>query len=160
MVVETFLSKLLFAFFVFGLCVVVAHFLKGKIRRLGAKVHSTKQDVITLLSYTAYVAILAVGAITSLGIIGVNIAALVAGLGLTGFAVGFAFKDIISNLLAGILIILYSPFKVGSVIKVGAYEGKVIEINLRYTVVRSDDENIILVPNSTMLTNIIIVKGS
>ena len=97
------------------------------------------------------------GALTALGVLGVNITALVAGLGLTGFAVGFALKDIISNLLAGMLIILYSPFRIGDTIKVGAFEGRVIEVNLRYTVVEREGEKI-LIPNSTMFTNIITVR--
>lgn len=86
-----------------------------------------------------------------------DITALVAGLGLAGFAVGFALKDIVSNLLAGVLIILYSPFRIGSRIKVGSHEGKVVEINLRYTIIDSGGERV-LIPNSTMFTNIIAVR--
>ena len=49
----------------------------------------------------------------SLGTLGINVSALVAGLGLTGFALGFAFRDALSNVLAGVMILLYHPFHRG-----------------------------------------------
>ena len=54
------------------------------------------------------------GLITALGTLGVNISAIVAGLGLTGFAFGFAFKDMLSNFISGVLIFIYEPFKLGT----------------------------------------------
>ena len=51
------------------------------------------------------------GVITALGTIGVDVTGLVAGFGLTGFAVGFAMKDALANLLAGVMILLYRPFR-------------------------------------------------
>jgi small-conductance mechanosensitive channel len=80
----------------------------------------------------------------------------VAGLGLTGFALGFALKDTISNLLSGILILLYQPFKIGNTIKVSGYEGDVVSIDLRYTELNSEG-NKILIPNSKLFTDPIIV---
>ena len=50
------------------------------------------------------------GLVTALGTLGVDVSALVAGLGLTGFALGFAVKDTISNILAGVLLLVYRPF--------------------------------------------------
>ena len=87
--------------------------------------------------------------ITVLGTLGFNVSALVASLGLTGFAFGFALKDTISNLLSGILILLYRPFETGSRIKVSGYEGVVISINLRYTELDSEG-NKVLIPNSKL----------
>ncbi len=97
------------------------------------------------------------GLLTALGTLGVNISALVAGLGLTGFALGFALKDTISNLLSGILILLYRPFQIGNIIKVGSFEGVVSGIDLRYTVLNSGQERI-LIPNSKLFTDPIIVQ--
>lgn len=150
---ESYLTALLAVLISF----LVAQVSRSTIGKTREKVGPEKQAVISLLASSAYYGILALGLITSLGILGINITALVAGLGLTGFALGFALKDIISNLLAGILIILYSPFRVGDRIKVGSHEGEVKEINLRYTVVENDGERI-LIPNSTMFTNIIAIK--
>lgn len=83
-------------------------------------------------------------------------AALVAGLGLTGFALGFALKDSIYNLLSGVLILLYKPFKISNIIKVAGYDGDVVSINLRYTELISDG-NKILIPNSKLFTDPITV---
>lgn len=80
----------------------------------------------------------------------VNVGALVAGLGLTGFALGFALKDVLSNLLAGVLILLYRPFQRGHRVSVTGFEGIVAEINLRYTTLDSGGKKI-LIPNSLLL---------
>ncbi|RLJ71253.1 mechanosensitive ion channel-like protein [Hydrogenivirga caldilitoris] len=149
---KVFLSALvLFASF------ILASLVKGRVYSLKERFGSEKLSVLSLISNFLYVTVVSIGLITSLGMLGVNVSALIAGLGLTGFALGFALKDIISNLLSGILIILYNPFKIGDVIKVGGYEGKVVEVNFRYTVIEREGE-VILIPNSTMFTNIIAVK--
>lgn len=99
----------------------------------------------------ARLGILALGLITMFGTLGVDITALVAGLGLTGFALGFALKDSISNMLAGVLILLYRPFELGNQIKISGYNGKVLSIDLRYTVISGTDEKI-FIPNSKLFT--------
>ncbi len=109
-----------------------------------------------LLARTAKITLIIVGVITALGTLGVNVSALVAGLGLTGFAVGFALKDTISNLLAGVLILLYHPFGTGNRIKISGFEGTVVSIDLRYTELEGDGARI-LIPNSKLFTNPIVV---
>lgn len=96
------------------------------------------------------------GLVTALGTIGINVSALVAGLGLTGFALGFAFKDTISNILSGVLILLYRPFKINDKIKVAGFEGIVTSVDLRYTNLESE-EGIVLIPNSKCFTDPVIV---
>jgi small-conductance mechanosensitive channel len=96
------------------------------------------------------------GVITALGTAGVNVSALVAGLGLTGFALGFALRDALSNLLAGILILIYRPFKRHDRISVAGFEGIVIETDLRYTTLQGEDKRI-LIPNATLFTHSIVL---
>jgi small conductance mechanosensitive channel len=105
-----------------------------------------------LLASVAHVSLNALGVITALGTLGVNISGIVAGLGLTGFALGFALKDSIANLLAGVMILLYRPFEVGDRIDVSGLAGTVVHVDLRYTQLDSERERI-LVPNSKMLTD-------
>jgi small-conductance mechanosensitive channel len=105
-----------------------------------------------LLASITHVTLLGLGIVTALGTLGVNIQGLVAGLGLTGFALGFALKDSISNVLAGVLILLYRPFEVGDRIDMGGLAGRVTHVDLRYTELENDQERI-LVPNSKMLTD-------
>lgn len=99
----------------------------------------------------ARVGLWTLGLITMFGTLGVDITALVAGLGLTGFALGFALKDSISNMLAGVLILLYRPFQIGDRIKISGYTGQVMSIDLRYTVVSSDEQKV-FIPNSKLFT--------
>jgi small-conductance mechanosensitive channel len=73
-------------------------------------------------------------------------------LGLTGIALDFALKDAISNLISGVLILLYSPFEIGSRIKIAGYEGVVVTIDLRYTELDSERDKI-LIPNSKLFTD-------
>jgi small-conductance mechanosensitive channel len=108
--------------------------------RMGAKVISTS--------------LLLFGAVTALGTMGVNVSALVAGLGLTGFALGFAMKDILSNLMSGVLILLYRPFRVNDHITVTGLDGLVTDIDLRYTRLEKGDQTF-LIPNSLLITNTI-----
>ena len=100
---------------------------------------------------------LIVGLITALGTLGVNISAIVAGLGLTGFAFGFAFKDMLSNFISGVLIFIYEPFKLGDTIEVEGKTGKVININLRYVTIEAETQKI-LIPNSISVSKVIAVK--
>ena len=96
------------------------------------------------------------GLITALGTLGVNISAIVAGLGLTSFAFGFAFKDMLSNLISGVLIFIYEPFKLGDTIEVEGKTGKVVEINLRYVTIEAENQKV-LVPNSISVSKVITV---
>jgi small-conductance mechanosensitive channel len=109
-----------------------------------------------LLARTSRIIIIIFGIVTALGTLGINVSALVAGLGLTGFALGFALKDTISNLLSGILILLYKPFEIGNSIKVSGHEGIVVSIDLRYTELSSEGSKV-LIPNSKLFTDPITV---
>jgi len=112
--------------------------------------------LVLFLGRATKLSLLVFGIITAIGTLGVDVTALVAGLGLTGFALGFAFKDIVSNALAGILIIMYRPFRRSDHISVTGLDGTVSDINLRYTVLEAPDKRIFL-PNSTLFTNPVIV---
>ncbi|MFL6622592.1 MAG: mechanosensitive ion channel family protein [Sulfurifustaceae bacterium] len=112
--------------------------------------------VASLLSRAIRFGLVFLGIVTAAGTLGVNISALVAGLGLTGFAVGFALRDTISNVLAGVLLLVYRPFDINDRINVTSQEGIVVSIDLRYTTLDSDSTRI-LIPNSVLFTNPIIV---
>jgi small conductance mechanosensitive channel len=151
-------------FIVIGLIVfvaflVVASLIKKLIRAAGKR--TRLQDNLALL-----LSRLASAAIT---IVGLSIAAvivfpsfrpgdLVAGLGITSVAVGFAFKDILQNFFAGILILLRQPFIVGDQIRSGDFEGTVEEIDIRATRLRTYDGERVILPNGDVYTRAITVK--
>ena len=114
------------------------------------------RSLTSLLARTSSITLIIFGTVTALGTLGVNVSALVAGIGLTGFAIGFALKDTISNFLSGVLILLYRPFEKGNRIKISGYEGIVIAIDLRYTEFESEG-NKILIPNAKLFTDAITV---
>ena len=122
------------------------------------KVSPEKQGVLSLVSRAVKTMIIIIGVITSMGSIGINITALVAGLGLTGFAVGYALKDSISNLLSGVLLVLYQPFKIADKIEVAGFQGVVEKIDLRYTTLKDFTANkTILIPNTLTITKTVVV---
>ena len=140
------------ALIVFLLFVIIAQLLSFLIKKLGNKRDIKTSRIYLLLAGSQKVITLLLGIITALGTLGVNVSALVASLGLTGFALGFALKDALSNLLAGIMIILYHPFDIGDTIELLESKGKVIDINLRYTTLEVES-GVMLVPNSACLSN-------
>ena len=83
---------------------------------------------------------------------------LIAGLGVSSVAIGFAFKDILQNWLAGMLILIRQPFEIGDQIKVTGYEGTVQEIETRATIIRTYDGQRAVIPNSDIYTNAVLVK--
>ncbi len=83
---------------------------------------------------------------------------LIAGLGVSSVAIGFAFKDILQNWLAGLLILLRQPFQVGDQIEVGDYEGTVERIETRATIIKLYNNERAVVPNSDIYTGAVKVK--
>ncbi|MBR0648719.1 mechanosensitive ion channel [Roseomonas terrae] len=74
-------------------------------------------------------------------------------LGIGGVAIGFAFRDVLQNLLAGVLILLTRPFRIGDQISQGGQEGTVEDIWIRATVLRTYDNRRILIPNASLFTD-------
>ncbi len=138
----------------FWICSVL---LKSLMARAINHAPSNKKAVLNLLVKAGRIALIVMGGIAGFGTLGIDVSALVAGLGLTGFALGFALRDALSNLLAGIMIQIYEPFTRNDTIKVGDLKGKVVEIDLRYTSLESDGARI-LIPNSTLFKNPITVS--
>jgi small-conductance mechanosensitive channel len=103
-------------------------------------------------------AIVAFGLLTALAQMGLNVSALIAGLGLTGFALGFALKDVFANLVAGVMVLVYRPFALGDEISVAGQEGCVQEIRLRDTMLRHADGALVFIPNAKLVTEVVINK--
>ncbi|RZK85574.1 MAG: mechanosensitive ion channel family protein, partial [Methylobacterium sp.] len=78
-------------------------------------------------------------------------------LGIGGVAIGFAFRDVLQNLLAGILILLTRPFVIGDQIRAGSHEGTVEDVWVRATVLRTYDNQRVLIPNATLFVDKITV---
>lgn len=89
---------------------------------------------------------------------GLRLGDIVATLGLSSVAVGFAFQDIFKNFLSGILILLQRPFRIDDQIIVGDYEGTVEQIDIRTTKLRTYGGVRVLMPNAEVYTSAIVVN--
>lgn len=85
---------------------------------------------------------------------------LIAGLGITSVAIGFAFKDVLQNFFAGILILWRRPFVIGDEIKVREFEGIVEDITTRSTRVKTYDGERAVLPNGDVYTNAVLVRSA
>jgi len=113
-------------------------------------------SVVLLLSRLYYYGVLVFGLITALDTGGVKVGALIAGLGLTGFALGFALKDVLSNFASGVMLLAYRPFRIGDVIEMGEFLGKIEDIRIRDTLVRTSDGRLVIIPNTKLVTEVVV----
>ena len=110
----------------------------------------------TLVKWGIYIA----GALLALTIVipSLRPGDLIAGLGIGSVAIGFAFKDILQNMLAGILILVRQPFEVGDQIVASGHEGTVERIETRATLIKTYDGRRVVIPNSEVYTNAVVVQ--
>lgn len=94
--------------------------------------------------------------VTALDQIGVNIASLIAGLGIAGIAIGFAAKDTLSNVVAGIFIFWDRPFYIGDLVEIEGEYGEVQNMTLRTTRIVTPDGRLVSIPNQKIAENKII----
>lgn len=153
---EQFSTRLGISFAILLFFFLFALILGGILKNFGKR-QKVDADVLNLLTNSLNTLIVIVGILTALGTIGVDVTALVASLGLTGFALGFALRDVLSNIVAGVLILVYRSVKRGDYINVNGFEGKVIGLDLRYTILEGNGKKI-LIPNSTLFTNPIVIN--
>jgi small conductance mechanosensitive channel len=83
----------------------------------------------------------------------------IGGLGISSVAIGFAFKDILQNFFAGMLLLWQKPFSIGDQIKTKEFEGTVEDIRIRSTLLRTQDGELVLIPNGDIYTNPVIVSS-
>ncbi len=119
----------------------------------GAKKGTQKRLVKELIGKSVRMLFILLGLIVGLGTAGFDVSTLVVSLGLVGFALGYAFKDVITNVLAGALIIFNKTFQIGDTVTVNNFTGDVKDINMRYTILDNDEKSI-LIPNSVLMTAI------
>ncbi len=94
--------------------------------------------------------------LTALQQVGFDLTALLTGLGILGFTVGFAIQDVSKNFIAGVLLLLQQPFELGDAIEVNGFSGIVQSIDLRATHLRTFDGRDVLIPNTEVFTNAIV----
>jgi small conductance mechanosensitive channel len=108
-----------------------------------------------LIATFGYVAVLAAGVLIALGLLNLDdtVTTFLAGAGIIGLALGFAFQDIATNFISGILLSIRRPFTEDDLIETNDFFGRVEEINLRSTHVRTFQGQIAIIPNSSVFQN-------
>ena len=115
-----------------------------------------------LFSRLIVVVLIVLGIFTALTVIipSFGFGDLIAGVGFTTFMIGFATKDILNNLLSGVLILWQQPFRIGDQIFVGNILGRVEYIGVRATSLRKDDGELVIIPNGDMYSGTLVIRGA
>ncbi|GAA4364334.1 mechanosensitive ion channel family protein [Hymenobacter saemangeumensis] len=153
------LPNVAFGIVAFVLFMLLARGVRAGVQRVTRK-KGKHHSLSLLLSRLAYVAMLILGVLVAVTIMlpGFTPASLVSALGVGGIAIGFAFKDIFQNFLAGILLLLTEPFKIEDQIKYKDFEGTVESIQTRATTIKTYDGRRVVIPNAELFTNAVTVN--
>ena len=138
------------AIFVIGRFAAIG--IRGVIRRLLQKARLDEM-LVSFVTSASYVAIMAFVIIAALGKLGVQTASFIAVIGAAGLAVGLALQGSLANFAAGILMIIFKPFKVGDFIGAAGTAGTVETIGVFTTALKSPDNKKIIVPNAKLTSD-------
>jgi small conductance mechanosensitive channel len=130
---------------------ILSNLIKQALRK--SSTDSMLVDFMGSISYAVLIVAVVLAAVDSLG---VNVTSLMAILGAASLAVGLALKDSLSNFAAGVMIIIFRPFKIGDFVTAGGAAGVIDEIGLFATLMHTGDNQRIIIPNSAILSGNII----
>jgi len=148
------LPNLVVAILVLIFFYVIGKFARKAVSNLLGKV-SVNKTITNLLETIISISILGIGIFISLSILQLDgaVTSLLAGAGIIGLALGFAFQDIASNFISGVLISIRHPFGIGDIISTNDYYGTVTKLNLRNTIIRTVTGQIVYIPNKKVFEN-------
>lgn len=134
---------------VLAIGMMVARAVRGAV---GKALRKNLQDetLVPFVSGLVYYAVVAFVLIAVLGLFGVQVASMIAVLGAAAFAVGMALQGTLSNFAAGIMLLLFRPFRVKDSVDIGGTRGSVAEIGIFSTTLNTPDNVRVVVPNSNI----------
>jgi len=148
------LACIIYAVVIFISGIVVGHIAaKAIVKALNHGKLKDEKMLISLASRTARIAAIIVSGIMALEKLGVSIAPFVASMGVGSLVLGFAFKDTLSNLASGLLILIYRPFKIGDTVDISGTMGNVLDLTIVNTTLKDFSGPIIYLPNSKVWGN-------
>ncbi|MEA5534184.1 mechanosensitive ion channel family protein [Crocosphaera sp. XPORK-15E] len=153
------IPAVIFAIIILVLTRFAADFIEQVADRIGKQVIKS-HSLQVLFTKTSYILAWVTGCLLA-GVAafpGLRLGDVIATLGLSSVAIGFAFQDIFKNFLAGILLLVQEPFRINDQIIVGEYEGTVESINIRTTQIITYQGERILLPNSAVFTSAVQVR--
>ena len=150
--VENFAPKLLLAL----VTLIIGTIFIRKLSRLLTRYLKKKSDDLTLITFLCSllkVMLFVILFIAVAGIVGIQTTSLITVMGAAGLAIGLALQGSLANFAGGVLILFFRPFKVGDVIEAQGYIGKVYEIQIFNTILKTFDNRRIILPNGTLANN-------
>ncbi|MDR0880811.1 MAG: mechanosensitive ion channel [Clostridioides sp.] len=144
--------SIIYGIIIFVIGLFIAKFVKKLIIKLLVKYRLNK-GVSNFIAYAVYFLIMTVVSLISLRMFGIETTSFVAVLGAAGFSIGLAFKEILSNLGAGMIILFFKPFNIGDYIQGSGEEGNVIDIQIFSTVLLTSDNKTVIIPNIQLTGN-------
>ncbi|NIG54915.1 mechanosensitive ion channel family protein [Chitinophaga sp. Cy-1792] len=151
------LPNFVVAIIVFILFYLLARFIRTLTYKFSQRL-SSAPAVSNLIASLVYIIFLMMGLFISLNILNLDkaVTSLLAGAGIIGLALGFAFQDLTANFISGLFITFKKPFAVGQVIETNGFKGTVDEIELRSTTMVTDDGLRVIIPNKDIFQKPII----
>ncbi|MEL0584486.1 MAG: mechanosensitive ion channel domain-containing protein [Candidatus Thiodiazotropha sp. (ex. Lucinoma kazani)] len=147
-------TKIVMALLVFIIGRWIAKMLTRALEKVMVK-GSVDQMLVNFLSNIAFAVLLAVVVLAALEQLGVNTTSALAILGAAGLAVGLALKDSLSSFAAGVMLIIFRPFKLGDFVEAGDATGVVEEIRIFHTMLKTGDNREITMPNAQIYSGTI-----
>jgi len=147
-----FIPRLIAALVIFAVSLILAAIVQRGIRRtLSAR--QVDEELSHVLARISRWVVIVLGVIAALDQVNFAVTSFLAGLGVLGVTVGFAFQDIAKNFMASLLLLIQQPFEIGDLIRVVNYEGKVLDVTMRDTILRTLDGLRVSIPNADVYTN-------
>lgn len=140
------------------LVLIVFYFIATIIKKYAGKLLqriTTNKTIVSLAQTILGVAVIGAGVFIALGVLNLDgtVTSLLAGAGIIGLALGFAFQDIAANFISGILLSVRHPFGIGDIIDSNDYYGTVQKLNLRNTIIKTPQGQIVYIPNKEVYEN-------
>lgn len=126
---------------------LIARAIRGAVRNALEK-RGVDKTLVPFISGLAYYTLMAFVIIAVLGLFGVQTASIIAVFGAAAFAVGLALQGTLSNFAAGVMLLIFRPFKVGDYVDAGGTAGSVVSIGIFSSTLNTPDNVCIIVPNS------------
>jgi small-conductance mechanosensitive channel len=153
-------ARLIGVLVVMGVALVAARWSRVGVRHALARA-GTDANVTLLLQRLVHFSVLAVGVLVALPVVGIDLAASVTVFGVAGLTISLALRDVLANLVAGVYILLERPFSIGDRIQLpGGHRGEVETIALRTTMLRTETNTRVIVPNAKIYSSIIVNRSA
>lgn len=147
------LSGIILFFLVIFISIWLSKFLKILLEKEVFSRMKLSRGVPGMINLVMKYSIVTIGFFISLGMLGIDLDKLTILMGALGVGIGFGLQDIINNLISGFILVFERPIQAGDIVQFGAKEGKVQEIGIRSSTIKTYDGSAVIVPNGMLISN-------